>query len=53
MHYDVEGRFEDAEILPEEALDRHLDIRNRAWEAAEPFVEWWAHHPELHRSVNA
>jgi hypothetical protein len=53
MHYDAEGRFEYAEILPEDALGRHLDARDQAWEAAEPFVEWWARHPELHRSVNA
>lgn len=53
MRYDAEGRFEYAEILPEDGLERHLDTRDRAWEAAEPFAQWWARHPELHRSVNA
>jgi hypothetical protein len=52
MHYDAEGRFESAEILPEDALDQHRDTRDRTWQAAEPFVEWWVRHPELHRSVN-
>jgi hypothetical protein len=52
MHYAADGRFEGAEVLPEDNLDRYRDTRDRTWEAAEPFVEWWARHPELHRSVS-
>jgi uncharacterized protein DUF6879 len=51
MHYDADGRFEGAEVLPSDTLERHRDTRDRTWEAAEPFVQWWARHPELHRSV--
>jgi hypothetical protein len=51
MHYDEDGHFEGAEVLPEDALDGHRDTRDRTWAAAEPFGEWWARHPELHRSV--
>jgi uncharacterized protein DUF6879 len=52
MHYDEDGRFEGAEILPEATLDWHRDARDRTWAVAEPFGAWWASHPELHRSVN-
>jgi hypothetical protein len=52
MHYDRDGRFEGAEVLPDEALPRHLDTRDRTWAAAEPFIDWWTRHPELHRPVN-
>lgn len=51
MHYDEHGRFEGADILDRDALDVHLRDRDTAWDAAEPFLDWWARHPELHRHV--
>lgn len=49
MHYDDAGRFTSAEVLPADVLREHLDARDEAWAAAEPFGPWWARHPELHR----
>jgi len=51
MHYAKDGRFEGGEVLPDAALAEHLATRDRAWAAAEPFLEWWERHPELHRPV--
>lgn len=48
MHYDEHARFAGAE-LPLPGLYRRA--RDVAWEAGEPFGQWWARHPELRRSV--
>lgn len=48
--YDGRGRFLGAGWLDPERSAEYLDDRDRAWAAAEPFGEWWARHPELHRS---
>jgi len=50
MHYDNDGRFAFAEICPDPHGD-YPDAAWLAWGAAEPFPEWWARHPELHRQV--
>ena len=47
--YDGAGGFVGAAILgPKRARDFLAD-RAAAWAAAEPFPQWWARHPELHR----
>jgi hypothetical protein len=51
MHYDEHGRFEGAELVPPSERRAYHDTCEVAWELAEPFVEWWARHPELHRNV--
>jgi hypothetical protein len=53
MHYDEDGRFEGAEILPRTVLPAYLGSRDASWTAAEPFVDWWTRHPELHRRAAA
>ena len=53
MHYDGHARFERAELLPSAELTLYCDARDVAWAAGEPFGEWWARHPELHRAVAA
>jgi hypothetical protein len=49
MHYDDEGHFLDAEALPESETPRYREHRDHAMQAAVPFHEWWARHPEEHR----
>jgi hypothetical protein len=51
LHYDEDGRFDGAEILPEHSREKYLDTRDRTWAAAVQFLDWWNRHPELHRSV--
>jgi hypothetical protein len=51
MHYDAYGRFEGAELAPPAERRAFHDTRDMAWDLAEPFVGWWARHPELHRNV--
>ncbi len=53
MHYDAEGHFEGAEVLPDDVLPAYRAARDAAWEAAEPFELWWAAHPEEHRASRA
>jgi hypothetical protein len=47
MHYDLDGRFTRAVVAPDSSGYR--DNWHRAWNVAEPFTDWWAKHPELHR----
>jgi hypothetical protein len=57
MRYDSDGRFLHADVVPASQPDRefyaYLWIADRMWESAEPFLDWWARHPELHRQVAA
>lgn len=53
MHYDEHARFAGAEPVPAAAIGAYRYGRDVAWEAGEPFGQWWARHPELHRSVAA
>jgi hypothetical protein len=46
MHYDPGGRFLGAEPLDRGHVDRYRRARDAAVAAAEPFVTWWARHPE-------
>jgi hypothetical protein len=49
MHYDGDGCFLGATPTWDE-LDALRGRRDAAWAVAEPFAQWWAHHPELHRA---
>ncbi|PZS37492.1 MAG: hypothetical protein DLM62_18930 [Pseudonocardiales bacterium] len=53
MHYDEHGGFEGADVTDPAGLNRHLQTRDAAWAASEPFARWWARHPELHRRAAA
>ena len=41
--------FVGAAILGSERVEEFLADRETAWQAAEPFNQWWSRHPELHR----
>ena len=47
--YDSTGGFVGAAVLGPERSTDFLADRAAAWRAAEPFGQWWARHPELHR----
>lgn len=50
MRYADDGRFIGAERESHPgAIGTARDLSRLAWEASEPFHEWWARHPELHR----
>lgn len=51
MHYDAFGRFLHGEESPSTVWVQYLRLRDAAWDRAEPFLSWWARHPELHRNV--
>lgn len=46
--YDRAGHYLYA--LPVDKPDRLADARDLLWDAGTPFTEWWARHPEHHRS---
>jgi len=50
MHYDDAGRFLGADAVPAAELPRYRHARDTAWEAAEPFADYWARHPGYHRA---
>lgn len=51
MHYDEHGRFLGGE--PTHNVSRYQRARDLAVSASEPFEQWWARHPELHRTRRA
>ena len=51
--YDGHGRFVGAGVLPSDRAAEFRHDRDAAWAAAEPFAQWWARHPELHRRMAA
>ena len=51
--YDASGGFVGAAVLGPERTADFLADRDAAWNAAEPFAQWWARHPELHREQMA
>lgn len=53
MHYDELGRFEVAERIPVSRARPYTRTRDLGMAAAEPFTDWWARHPELHRRLVA
>jgi hypothetical protein len=53
MHYDPDGRFLGAELVPEALLPRYLEARNGLLHAAEPFDSYWRRHPEYYQANQA
>jgi hypothetical protein len=53
MHYDQNGMFQGAEVLPDAGLPRYRAARDAALEAAEPFTSYWRRHPQYHRANQA
>lgn len=51
MHYDDNGQFVGAEVMPDEAVPRYRAARDAAWHAAEPFDQYWAAHPQYWRDA--
>lgn len=51
MHYDDDGRFIDAEALPQTETPRFRRYRDAALAAATPFATWWQRHPEYRRAT--
>jgi hypothetical protein len=49
MVYDDANRFVGAEPVPAPELPRYQAAQAVAWEAAQPFAEYWAAHPQYHR----
>lgn len=49
MHYDDADRFVGGLIVPEAAVPRYVAAMQAAWEAAVPFADYWAAHPQYHR----
>ncbi len=49
MHYDPDGKFLGAEVAPRNEVPRYRAARDAAWEAAVPFTDYWAAHPQYHR----
>lgn len=49
MLYDGRGGFIGAGVLDPDASKQWLCDAGTAWDAAEPFDEWWSRHPELRR----
>ena len=48
--YDRHGRFRGAGWLGPEESAEYIADRDRMWQAAEPFEQWWARNTEFHRS---
>lgn len=46
MHYYPDGRFLGAGPVGSDQVLRYQHCRDAAVAAAEPFVTWWARHPE-------
>ncbi|OHV29865.1 MULTISPECIES: DUF6879 family protein [Pseudofrankia] len=53
MHYDPTGRFEGAEPVDDDQTTAYRRCRDAAVATAEPFLDWWARHPEEWRANRA
>jgi hypothetical protein len=53
MRYDARGQFLGADPVGPDELPRYRRARDAAWQAAEPFADYWAGHPGYHRRVRA
>lgn len=51
MRYGNGARFLGAEQVYD--VEAFLSARQRLWRISQPFTEWWARHPELHRDQAA
>jgi len=53
MRYDPAGRFLGADVIPPAGHTPYARERKLGWAIAEPFNQWWAKHPDLHRRTAA
>ncbi len=52
MHYQSDGQFRAAEILPPPQVAEYHETAAAAWELGEDFTTWWDAHPQHHRSTH-
>lgn len=50
MQYDKGGRFLHGVVADAATVKQVRRARDVAWDAAEPFPEWWARHPQYRRA---
>lgn len=50
MHYRPDCTFEGASIADPELIPAYIAVREAAWSAGVDFTEYWAEHPQYHRS---
>lgn len=50
MTYDEQGRFLYGDTVEGRAARKIRRARDAAWQAAEPFTQWWTRHPEYRRA---
>jgi hypothetical protein len=53
MLYDGHGRYVGAGVLPPDRTEEYVHDEQLAWDAAEPWADWWGRHTELHRAAAA
>jgi hypothetical protein len=52
MHYQLDGQFRAAEILPPQQGTGYRETAALAWELGEDFITWWNAHPQHHRATH-
>lgn len=53
MIYNDDDEFVGAEIVDDADVKPYVQIAEASWTLSEPFMRWWAEHPEHHRSARA
>ena len=53
MRYTDGGALLGAEVIPDVRHEPYLREQAQGWANGEPYADWWAAHPELHRSTAA
>lgn len=53
MHYDDQGRFDHGETVEGIEASPIVLAADTAWDAGEPFTQWWDRHPQYHGPVRA
>lgn len=51
--YDHQGRVNGSVAVGADFADAYVALAEMAWRMATPFAEWWAAHPEFHRTGRA
>lgn len=49
MHYGSDSQFQGAQVVGADRLELYRSAAAAVWEAAVPFGQWWASHPQHHR----
>jgi len=53
MRYTDGGAFLGAEVIPDDRHEPYLREQALGWAIGEPYADWWAAHPQLHRPTAA